>query len=49
MPTVGDGAAWIYTRSGATWSQQGGKLVGSGVILMAWKRRGAGLFGRNLA
>jgi hypothetical protein len=26
----GDGAAWIWTRSGGVWSQQGGKLVGSG-------------------
>jgi gliding motility-associated-like protein len=25
-----DGAAWIYTRSGGVWSQQGGKLVGTG-------------------
>jgi hypothetical protein len=24
------GAAWIFTRSGGVWSQQGGKLVGSG-------------------
>src|ERR1051325_9974496 len=24
------GAAWIYTRNGAAWSQQGAKLVGSG-------------------
>ena len=24
------GAAWIYTRSGTTWSQQGAKLVGTG-------------------
>jgi gliding motility-associated-like protein len=24
------GAAWVYTRSGGTWSQQGGKLVGTG-------------------
>ena len=24
------GAAWVFTRSGATWSQQGGKLTGSG-------------------
>jgi len=24
------GAAWVYTRSGGTWSQQGNKLVGSG-------------------
>ena len=26
------GAAWIFTRSGTTWSQQGNKLVGSGSI-----------------
>jgi hypothetical protein len=26
----GVGAAWIYTRSGTTWTQQGPKLVGSG-------------------
>jgi len=25
------GAAWVYTRSGGLWSQQGDKLVGSGV------------------
>ena len=25
------GAAWVYTRSGGTWTQQGAKLVGSGV------------------
>ncbi len=24
------GAAWVWTRSGTTWTQQGGKLVGSG-------------------
>jgi hypothetical protein len=24
------GAAWIFTRSGTTWTQQGGKLVGTG-------------------
>ena len=24
------GAAWIYTRSGGVWTQQGGKLVGTG-------------------
>jgi hypothetical protein len=24
------GAAWVYTRSGSTWSQQGAKLVGTG-------------------
>jgi len=26
----GRGAAWVYTRSGGVWSQQGGKLVGTG-------------------
>ncbi len=26
------GAAWVYTRSGITWSQQGSKLVGTGVV-----------------
>jgi len=25
-----NGAAWVFTRSNGTWSQQGGKLVGSG-------------------
>jgi hypothetical protein len=26
------GAAWVYTRSNGTWSQQGGKLVGTGAV-----------------
>jgi hypothetical protein len=26
------GAAWIYTRSGGVWTQQGSKLVGSGAV-----------------
>jgi hypothetical protein len=26
----GAGAAWVFTRSGSTWSQQGSKLVGTG-------------------
>jgi hypothetical protein len=26
------GAAWVYTRSGGVWSQQGGKLVGTGGV-----------------
>jgi hypothetical protein len=25
------GATWIFTRSGTTWTQQGSKLVGTGV------------------
>jgi hypothetical protein len=27
-----NGAAWVFTRTGNTWSQQGNKLVGSGAI-----------------
>jgi hypothetical protein len=26
------GAAWVWTRSGGTWSQQGSKLVGTGAV-----------------
>jgi len=26
------GAAWVYTRTGGVWSQQGGKLVGTGAV-----------------
>ena len=29
------GAAWIYTRSGGVWTQQGNKLVGTGAIGVA--------------
>jgi hypothetical protein len=28
----GAGAAWVFTRSGASWVQQGNKLVGTGAI-----------------
>jgi hypothetical protein len=28
----GIGAAWVWTRSGGTWTQQGGKLVGSDAV-----------------
>jgi hypothetical protein len=31
----GMGAVWIYTRSGGIWTQQGGKLVGSGATTIA--------------
>jgi len=30
------GAAWIFTRSGSTWTQQGGKLTGSGAVGNPW-------------
>ena len=28
----GIGAAWVFTRTGSLWSQQGGKLVGTGAV-----------------
>jgi lipocalin len=31
----GAGAAWIFTRNGGIWSQQGSKLVGTGAATMA--------------
>jgi hypothetical protein len=31
----GGGAAWVYTRSGGVWSQQGPKLIGTGAIGLA--------------
>jgi hypothetical protein len=36
------GAAWVFTRSGSTWTQQGAKLTGSGEI-------GKGFFGESAA
>jgi FG-GAP repeat len=39
---VGVGAAWVFTRSGSTWTQQGPKLTGSGEI-------GNGFFGSSVA
>jgi hypothetical protein len=36
------GAAWVFTRTGSTWSQQGGKLTGTGGI-------GEGRFGVSVA
>ncbi len=30
MDNTNMGAAWVFTRSGTTWTQQGSKLVGSG-------------------
>ena len=31
------GAAWVYTRSGGVWTQQGSKLVGTGAVGAAWQ------------
>jgi hypothetical protein len=36
------GAAWVFTRSGSTWTQQGAKLTGG-------EELGAGRFGRSVA
>jgi len=36
------GAAWVFTRVGTTWSQQGGAITGSG-------EKGAGQFGAGVA
>lgn len=33
------GAAWVFTRAGGTWSQQGAKLVGSGAVGSALQGR----------
>jgi hypothetical protein len=31
------GAAWVFTRSGGVWTQQGPKLVGSGAVGTTWR------------
>ncbi len=31
------GAAWVFTRGGGVWSQQGSKLVGTGAVREAWQ------------
>jgi uncharacterized protein YdbL (DUF1318 family) len=31
------GAAWIFTRSGSNWTQQGDKLIGTGAVGNAWQ------------
>ena len=31
------GAAWVFTRSSGVWTQQGSKLVGTGVVGIAWQ------------
>jgi hypothetical protein len=32
LDNAGAGAAWVYSRSGGVWTQQGSKLVGTGVV-----------------
>jgi hypothetical protein len=39
------GAAWIFTFSGATWTQQGAKLVGTGAVGAAFQGVSAALSG----
>ncbi|MGB2868590.1 MAG: T9SS type A sorting domain-containing protein [Bacteroidota bacterium] len=33
----GIGAAWVWTRSGGAWAQQGSKLLGTGAVGNAWQ------------
>jgi hypothetical protein len=40
-PGDGLGAAWVFTRSGSTWTQQGGKLTGGEEVGEAFIRFGA--------
>ena len=37
------GAAWVYTRAGGVWTQQGPKLVGTGTFGPAWQGRAVAL------
>jgi hypothetical protein len=39
----GIGAVWVYTRSGGVWTQQGGKLVGTGAVGTANQGRSVAL------
>ncbi len=39
------GAAWVYTRSGGVWTQQGGKLVGTGAVANPFQSLNVGLSG----
>ena len=39
------GAAWVFTRSGTTWSQQGSKLAGTGATGEASEGRSVALSG----
>ncbi len=39
----GAGAAWVYSRNGGVWAQQGNKLVGSGAVGNAYQGRSVSL------
>jgi hypothetical protein len=39
------GAAWVYTRSGGVWMQQGDKLVGTGAVIAAYQGSSVALSG----
>jgi hypothetical protein len=39
------GAAWVYTRTGGVWTQQGGKLVGTGAVGQALQGSSVALSG----
>jgi hypothetical protein len=44
------GAAWVFTRSGSTWTQQGGKLIGTGHVGAGeFAHIGEGEFGESVA
>jgi hypothetical protein len=47
---IGAGAAWVFVRSGGTWAQQGGKLVGTGHVGEGeFAHVGEGEFGTSVA
>jgi hypothetical protein len=45
----GVGAAWVFTRSGDVWTQQGTKLVGTGAVGDAWQGSSVSLSGDGAA
>ncbi len=47
---IGAGAAWVFVRSGGAWTQQGGKLVGTGHVGEGeFAHVGEGEFGTSVA
>jgi len=47
---IGAGGAWVFVRSGGTWAQQGGKLVGTGHVGEGeFAHVGEGEFGASVA